>query len=264
MSIPALQVVTAETVAQRMEALASRIRSAGADPKRIKVVGVTKGFGPRVLAAASQAGISDFGENYAQELLGKAASAPKGARWHFIGRIQRNKVRLLAPYVYLWQGVSRPEEGLEIARRAPRARVLVEVAHSASYGRTGCMPDQVPALVAYLRGLQLDVEGLMAVAPVPSRAVRGLVLDKGPIQGDKDTTFTPKACLEDLTEARDAFRLTRSIADQLGLEVVSMGMSEDLEVAVEEGSTMVRVGRMLFGDRPMAAKGAISCEKGGN
>jgi len=215
-----------EEVASRLDVVRRRIETAGGDPESVRVVAVTKGFGPAAVAAAVNAGLLDVGENYAQELVGKASAVPplipQGAsvRWHFLGAVQRNKVRSLAPLVSCWEGVTREVEGEEIARRRPKAEVLVEVDVSGVPGRNGCPPSGVEGLVRSLIDLGLDVQGLMTVAPV-----------------DPDM-------------ARSSFRTVRELADSLSLPVRSMGMSGDLELAVAEGSTMVRVGHALFGDRP--------------
>jgi uncharacterized pyridoxal phosphate-containing UPF0001 family protein len=134
-------------------------------------------------------------------------------------------VRAIADTVHLWQGVDRVEAGEEIARRAPGAKVLVQVRLAADENRNGCPPDDVPELVERLDDLGLDVRGLMAVGP----------------QGPPEL-------------ARPGFRTVSALADRLGLVERSMGMTDDLGVAVEEGSTMVRVGRGLFGARPVAPK----------
>jgi uncharacterized pyridoxal phosphate-containing UPF0001 family protein len=146
--------------------------------------------------------------------------------WHFLGAIQRNKVARLSPVVAWWQGVSRVEEGVAIARRRPEATQLVQVDLAGIAGRGGCAPDRVPELVRSLRDQGINVAGLMAVG-VP-----------GP----------PEA-------SRPGFASVSRLADQLDLEVRSMGMTDDLEVAVAEGSTMVRLGRALFGSRPARAGG---------
>ena len=125
-----------------------RIEAAGGDPDAIVVVAVTKGFDSAAVDAAVTAGLVDLGENYAQELVAKADGAPPGVRWHFIGRLQRNKVRSIAPHVALWQSVDRPELGVEIARRAPGAAVLAQVNVSGEPTKGGCAPDDVPGLVA--------------------------------------------------------------------------------------------------------------------
>jgi PLP dependent protein len=214
----------AEDIAVRLAAVRGRIAAAAADPSTVAVVAVTKGFGDDAVRAALGAGIVDIGENYADELVAKAATTGAGdlvPRWHFLGSIQRNKIARLAPLVACWQGVSRLEEGQAIARRRPGAQVLVQVDIAGLPGRGGCPPEAVPGLVSALRDEDLGVAGLMAVGP------------PGPPEG-----------------SRAGFRAVTVLADGLDLPVRSMGMTEDLEVAVAEGSTMVRIGRGLFGDRP--------------
>lgn len=206
-------------VAGRAAAVRRRIEAAGADPASVTIVAVTKGFDRSAVDLALAAGLVDLGENYAQELLAKVdGGAP--ARWHVIGRLQRNKVRSLAPHVALWQSVDRPELGAEIARRAPGARVLVQVNVSDEPQKGGCRPEATAGLVDALADEGLAVAGLMAVAA-----------DGGP------------------DVARPGFGRLRRLADDLGLAERSMGMSADLEAAVAEGATMVRVGTALFGPR---------------
>lgn len=212
------------TLAARIEVVRNRIADAGGDPERVALLAVTKGFGPEVAVAAAEAGLVDLGENYAQELVAKApvlAQAGHDVRWHAIGRLQRNKVRQLAPIVHLWQTIDRVELGAEVARRAPGARVLAQVNVSDEPQKGGCAPGEVGELVSALRDLGLRVEGLMTVG----------------------RTGDPQL-------ARGGFALLRSLADDLDLPVRSMGMSGDLEMAVTEGSTLVRVGAALFGPRP--------------
>lgn len=215
-----------ESVPAALEVVRRRIADAGGDPEAVRIVAVTKGFGPEAVAAAIAAGVVDVGENYAQELVAKAQelARPGGpqVRWHFLGAVQRNKVPALAPLVWCWQGVAREVEGAAIARRRPGADVLVEVDTTGLPGRHGCPPERVSDLVTALQAEALDVRGLMTVAPV------------GP-------------------EARSAFRTVRDLADRLSLPERSMGMSDDLEEAVMEGSTMVRIGRAIFGERPPRA-----------
>jgi pyridoxal phosphate enzyme (YggS family) len=189
----------------------------------VRVIAVTKGFGPDAVLAAREAGLTDLGENYAAELVRKAAAdGADDVVWHFLGAVQRNKVAQLAPLVGLWQSVARAAEGERIARFAPGARVLVQVETTGLEGRNGCPPGAVGELVARLGDHGLDVRGLMTVAAPGERA------------------------------AREAFELVGRLADDLGLEERSMGMSDDLEAAVAAGSTMVRIGRALFGARPPA------------
>jgi PLP dependent protein len=215
-----------------LAAVVGRIESAGGDPRRVTVVGVTKGHPPEAVSAALEAGLTDLGENYAAELAAKAGaseSSDPAARWHFLGRIQRNKVNVLSPLVSIWQTVERPEEARSLARAhqtgggTGRAAVMVQVRLAGDGRRGGCPPDALEELVALCRPL-VDVVGLMAVGPA----------------GSPET-------------ARPGFRWLAGRAADLGLAQVSMGMSADLEVAVAEGSTMVRVGTGLFGPRPKSA-----------
>lgn len=213
---------SAELVAQRLGEVRARIEKAGGDTRDVKVLAVTKGFGVEAVGMALAAGLEDVGENYAQELLAKAETVtPPGPRWHFIGRLQRNKVRKLAPLVHLWQSVDRLELGCEIARYAPGAAVLVQVDVSAEPRKGGCEPTDAASLVSGLVDLGLDVRGLMAVAPNA-----------------------------DAEAARPGFRLLNGLADDLDLPMRSMGMTGDLEVAVQEGANLVRLGTALFGPRP--------------
>lgn len=201
-----------------MAAVRARIEAAGG--RDVTLVAVTKAFGPEAIAAAAAAGVEDFGENSVAELLAKHDG---GARWHFLGRIQRRDVRRAAG-VHLWQSVDRAAAGVEIAHRWPGAAVLVQVNVSGEPQKYGCTFEEAPPLVDELRALDLDVRGVMGIGPA------------GP----------PEA-------ARPGFRRLAALARVLGLREVSMGMTDDLEVAVQEGSTMVRVGRALFGPRPVVA-----------
>lgn len=209
-------------VATALERVRDRIVDAGGDPSAVRVVAVTKGFGPEAVAAAVAAGLRDLGESYADELVAKAAASGPAGRWHFVGRLQSNKVKAVASLVDLWQSVDRPSVIGQLGQRAPGARVLVQVNASGEPTKGGCRPADAPALVATAGDAGLDVRGLMAVG----------------------ASAGPEA-------ARPGFRLLRRLADRLDLPERSMGMSGDLEVAVQEGSTMVRVGQALFGPRPV-------------
>ena len=214
--------ITAASVGVRLDDLRSRVEEAGGDWRRITLVAVTKDFGRDAVTAAVQNGLIDLGENRAEDLRRKATMfAAERIRWHYLDRIQRGKVARLAPFVGLWQAVDRLAAGEEIAARAPEAAVLVQVNVSGEPQKHGCAPEDAPELVAALESLALDVRGLMAVGP----------------------TGPPEA-------ARPGFRALASLADDLRLPVRSMGMTDDLHVAVQEGTTMLRIGRGLFGERP--------------
>ena len=210
-------------VADRLAEVRERIASAGGN--RVAVVAVTKSFPPEAVAAAVAAGADAIGENYAQELDAKAAAvaeaAEAGCPVHFIGQLQSNKVKTVARHVGVIQSVDRPSLILEIARRAPGLEVMIQVSPADEPGKGGCDPAGVPALVETAREAGLGVLGLMCVAPT----VGGV------------------------SAAAPHFAMTRSLVDHLGLEHCSMGMSADLEIAVGEGSTMVRIGSALFGSR---------------
>ena len=197
---------------------------------RTVLLPVTKAFGAEAVRAVLATGMTDVGENYAQELIGKNAELheeprdegdPSPVRWHMIGGVQRNKVRRLAGIVSLWQTVDRPELVDEIVRRAPSARILIQVDPAGTPGKGGCPPADVEGLVTRAVDGGLEVAGLMTVG----------------VMGDRDATGA-------------AFRTVARLAEDLGLAERSMGMSDDIELAVEHGSTMVRVGRALFGERP--------------
>lgn len=222
-----------QELAERLAAVRHRIAAAADEPDAVRLVAVTKGFDVDVVRGALAAGLVDLGESYVQELVAKAqaiehdvddAADPAAVavpRWHAIGRLQRNKVRKAAPFVTLWHSVDRLSLGVEIARCAPGAAVLAQVNTSGEEAKGGCAPSMAPGLVDGLVDLGLDVRGLMTIAPA------------GPPEG-----------------ARPAFHAARELRDRLGLSELSMGMSGDLEVALSEGATIVRVGSGLFGPRP--------------
>ena len=207
-------------VRTRLARVRERIAEAGGDPDAVEIVAVTKGRDPLTAAAAVGAGLRDLGENYAQELLDKAPGLA-AARWHFIGNLQSNKVRRLAPHVALWQSVDRPRLLTEIARQSPGAQILVQVAARPVPGRGGCDPATARRLVGEAAGLGLRPTGLMSMAlPGPP------------------------------TEVRRQFRRLRALADELELPVRSMGTSTDFLLAVTEGANLLRLGRVLLGDPP--------------
>lgn len=203
-------------IARRGSELHERI--AAVTDRDVRVVVVTKGHPPEAAAAAVAAGFGDLGENYAQEMLGKVDLVP-AARWHFVGRLQSNKVRLLAGHVHLWQSIDRRALVKEVAKRDPGAKVLIQVDLAGTEGRGGAPRGDVDALVDFARTAGLDVRGLMGVAAPRSDA------------------------------AQEAFSWMAAAAAALDLEEVSMGMSGDLDVALSAGATMVRIGTALLGPR---------------
>lgn len=196
-------------------------RRAGRDANTVQLVAVSKTVEWDRVRALAEIGHPDFGENRAQELEAKASflrTQGLGIRWHFVGRIQRNKVAHLAPHVVLWHSVDSEAVGVTIAARAPRARVLVQVNVGEEPQKGGIAPRAAPRLVEALQQLHLDVRGLMTVPPMGE-------------------------------DPRPHFARLRELGHGLGLPDLSMGMSGDFEVAIEEGATIVRVGTALFGVR---------------
>jgi len=219
-----------DELASRLGLLDDRLRELSGG--RTAMLPVTKAFGVDAVRAVLATGRTEVGENYAQELLGKhleleaqreaeVEGTVPSARWHMIGGVQRNKVRRLAGIVSLWQTVDRVDLVDELARRTPGARILVQVDPAGTPGKGGCPPADVEGLVLRAVDGGLEVAGLMTVGVI----------------GDAEATGA-------------AFRVVARLADDLGLVERSMGMSGDLESAIEHGSTMVRIGRALFGDRP--------------
>ncbi len=209
-------------VADRVEELWERVRAVAPD-RQVRIVAVTKGFGPEAVAAACGAGLDLVGENYAQEVVAKAGALhlDRPVEWHFLGRLQRNKVRLLVGVIDVWQSVDRRELVDELSRRSPGARVFIQANLSGEPQKGGAELSEVAGLVDHARSAGLTVEGLMGVGP------------DGPAEA-----------------ARSGFRSLVGLADHLQLPERSIGMTSDLEVALQEGSTMIRVGSGLFGPRP--------------
>jgi PLP dependent protein len=210
-------------VRHRIETACAR---SGREPGDVRLVGVTKGVPAEAVAAGVRAGLMDLGENYVQELETKREAAPD-ATWHFVGRMQRNKVRRVlrqADVVQTLEPGPATERLAELASTEGRTvECLVEVDFTGR--RVGAGPDEVGQLVTRLiEDEGLPVRGLMTVAPLED---------------------DPRPWFARLRELRDGLAVTFERVTEL-----SMGMSADLDAAVEEGATMVRVGTAIFGPRP--------------
>jgi pyridoxal phosphate enzyme (YggS family) len=222
-----------DSIASRIAAVRSRIDAAceraGRDPADVLLIGVSKTQPIEVLREAVEAGLTDLGENRAREFVDKAVAAagfPVPPAWHFIGHLQRNKVREVLPHVDVLHSVDSPRLVEEIARRIPPKRApldcYLEVNVAREARKEGVTPLDLPALLqAASESPALRVLGLMTVAP---------------------RVTSPE-------DARPVFRALRDLTRAHGLAGLSMGMTEDFEVAIEEGATAIRVGRALFGDR---------------
>ncbi len=221
-----------ENVENIRQRIARACEHAGRKPEEITLVAVTKTFSAEFVRGAVQAGILDIGENFVQELRDKRAELhDEGIRWHFIGHLQTNKVKYIADWVFLVHSVDSLALGKEISKRAEQARrtidILLEVNTTGEQSKFGLRPDAVIASVKGLSGLpNINVAGLMTIGP-----------------------FLP-----DPEGSRPAFRLLRELRDAavkqgFHLPHLSMGMTNDFEVAIGEGATLIRVGTAIFGKR---------------
>lgn len=213
-----------ETVAERLAEVTERIRAAG--DQQVTVIAVTKTFPLSYVEAAVAAGMIDVGENYAQELADKVAKAEAvglAPQWHFIGGLQRNKIKRLAGHVWLWQTIDREALVTEVAKRDPGGKILIQVNTTDEDQKSGCSPHETPDLVERARELGLDVRGLMTIGPTGAGGTAG--------------------------DPRPAFDLLAELGARCEVDELSMGMSADYELAVAAGATMVRIGSAIFGPR---------------
>jgi uncharacterized pyridoxal phosphate-containing UPF0001 family protein len=212
-----------QRVAANVAQVRRRIRDAGGD-ERVSIVAVTKTFDVSAVRAALRVGLVAVGENYVDELEDKRRDASDLAvTWHYLGALQTNKIGRVLRVADVLSGVSRLREVERIAAHRPGATIDVQVDLTGQARRNGAPASEVAALVSRARDEGLVVRGLMTVAS-PDRA-----------------------------RAREEFRRVNEMAGEMGLAGRSMGMSDDLEIAVQEGSTEVRVGRALFGPRTSSA-----------
>jgi pyridoxal phosphate enzyme (YggS family) len=221
---------TAGSIAEHSAHVRARIASAcaraGRDPVGVTLVAVTKTHDAATIASAHAAGLRDFGENRVQEAAPKIEAlrgAGVAATWHLVGHLQTNKVRAALGLFDILHGVDSERHGRAISAEASRAvRVLVQVNVAGEASKHGVPPGHAAALVERLRELpNIEVVGLMTVAPQA----------------------------ENPEEVRPVFRSLRRLRDAIGVPELSMGMTDDFELAIEEGATMVRVGRAIFGER---------------
>ena len=225
-----------KSIAERLFAQQERLRKAaqehGRDPRGIKLIAVSKRHSVEAIRAAYAAGQRDFGENYVQELLDKAQQLSEltDIVWHMIGHLQSNKARHVAPLAHAVHTVSSVSLALELGKRArgrsAALRTLVEVNVSGEESKSGCTPTELPQVLEAIEAEpSLQLAGLMTMPPF-----------------DEDPALT-----------RPHFEHLRGLREEHGgalrLPELSMGMSHDMEVAIAAGSTMVRIGTAIFGER---------------
>lgn len=218
------------SIAANLDAVRGRIRAAagraGRDPASVTLIAATKGVTPPRLLEALQAGLLNCGENIiqdAEERMRALGDAARGVTWHFIGHLQSNKAAAALELFDIIHSVDSERLAQHLSRRATRpARILLEVNVAAETSKFGFSPVEVGSAVAAVSRLpNLQIEGLMTVAPAA----------------------------RDPEDVRPVFRELRDLAEANGLQQLSMGMTDDFEVAIEEGATMVRIGRAIFGER---------------
>ena len=222
---------TAQPLAERLNAVRERIARAAErahrDPQTILLLAVTKVFPATVIEEAYAFGLREFGENYVQELEGKYGQVHnlEGVRFHLIGHLQSNKSGKAAELFDVVQTVDSAKLARRLSDAGRSLEVMLEVKLAPEEAKSGAAPEELPELIAAVQALaRLRLTGLMTMPPWS----------------------------DDPEASRPYFRRLRELAERHGLPQLSMGMSGDLEVAIEEGSTCVRVGTALFGKRKKA------------
>jgi pyridoxal phosphate enzyme (YggS family) len=216
--------VSYEDVRERMAAAAERV---GRDLSAIRLVAVSKAKSVTDIEKIYSLGHRDFGENRAQEMVEKAAVLPDDIRWHFVGGLQTNKARAIRPITHLLHSMDRESLGEAWAKGSGLPPpVLLQVNTGKESQTFGADPERAGQILDRVTGLGIEVLGLMAIPPYS----------------------------DDPEEQRPHFAMLRTMRDELSsshpsLTELSMGMTDDFEVAIEEGSTVIRVGRAIFGER---------------
>ena len=215
------------TYSEVMERVRIAALEAGRRPEEVTVVAVAKTKSPEEIMYVYDQGHRDFGENRAGEMAEKAAALPRDIRWHFVGALQSNKARVARPNTHLLHSMDR----MSLARawlKGPGTAppVLLQVNVGGEETKSGIDGTDAEILLSELRGIGVDVRGLMAIPPAPSHP----------------------------EDSRPYFVELRALAESLrprhpNLEQLSMGMTDDFEVAIEEGASLIRVGRAIFGSR---------------
>lgn len=225
--------IVAERLASVRARIAERCERSGRAPDEVQLVAVSKGHAVEKIVEAYEQGQRVFGENYAQALAEKAAALShlEGLEWRFIGHLQRNKVKLILGARATVDALDSERLANAIAKGAAssgvRVPVLIQVNIAGEVQKSGCRPDALPRLVEHVRSLsELTLRGLMTVPPHT----------------------------EDPEGARVHFSALRELAVAHDLTCLSMGMTHDLEVAIEEGATEVRIGTAIFGPRPVIVR----------
>lgn len=224
----------AANIAAIRERIARAAGRAGRDPESIRLMAVCKTVGPERIREALDAGITLFGENYVQEAREKIPSLGGAAQWHMIGHLQTNKAKYVANLFDWVHSVDRPELARELDKRAARSgrrlNVLMEVNISGEASKNGIAPHQALELARQISVLPaVELRGLMTMPPY------------------SDNPEDARPYFVSLRNLRD--EIVQAAIPGVSMDELSMGMTDDFEVAIEEGATIVRVGRAIFGER---------------
>lgn len=220
------------SIADNVRILQDRIRQAAEranrSPDNVRLVAVSKTFSPAAVQQAVAAGIRHVGENWIQEAepkIRELAGMDVRPVWHLVGHLQTNKVKPALELFDIIESVDSTHLAEALSRRATKpVGILLEVNVAGEESKYGFAPDEVAAAVEAIAKLpNVDMHGLMTVAPIA----------------------------DDPEDVRPVFRELRELSEAIGLKELSMGMTDDFEVAIEEGATMIRIGRAIFGERPM-------------
>ncbi len=208
--------LTAERVQANLTRVRQRIAETGRDPDDVEILAAVKYLPAEELDALSGGGVTLVGENRGRDLVSKAQAAPGRFTWDFIGQLQSRKVRDLLPHVRYIHSVATDSALAQLGRHGgPQTRVMIEVNVAGDSGKSGIAPDQ---LAHFIDRCPVAVVGLMTMPPLTSRA----------------------------QDSRPHFAALRGLAERHGLRHLSMGTSQDYEVAVQEGATIVRLGTILY------------------
>jgi len=224
-----------ENILRLRERITEAALRAGRDPGNVRLMAVTKTFRDEPIREAIEAGVDIIGENYVQEAKRKIEQMGKSVEWHLIGHLQTNKAKVAVRLFDMIHSVNRLSLAEELNRRAAAVgticRVLIEVNLSGEQSKSGAAPEEAPSLIRTVAAMpHLSIRGLMTMAPW------------------YDDPEKARPCFSGLRALRD--RIASENIPNVVMQELSMGMTDDFEVAVEEGATIVRIGRAIFGERP--------------
>ena len=224
-----------QNIALVRQRIAEACKRVGRNPQNVRLVAVSKTFGAEKIQEALDSGLGDFGENYVQELREKIALfRDRQVRWHFIGHLQSNKVRYIIDSIHLIHSLDSVKLASEIQKRAGNAvEALIEVHTTEEATKTGVRPEEVVELVKTISKFdRIRIRGLMTM---------------GPFSDDPNDSRPSFHTLADIKRSVEAEGI-----DGVSMDHLSMGMTHDFEVAIEEGATLVRIGTAIFGERKYA------------